>query len=49
MLFAHSDDIYHPRFLEINVEVYRFKQDALLFSKGVLFKNKIKNNRLSTQ
>jgi len=49
MLFAHSDDIYHPRFLEINLEVSRFKQNALLFSKGVLFKNKIKNNRLSTQ
>ena len=49
MLFAHSDDIYHPRFLEINVKLSSFKQNALLFSKGVLFKNKIKNYRLTTK
>jgi glycosyltransferase involved in cell wall biosynthesis len=49
MLFAHSDDIYHPRFLEINVKLSRIKQNALLFSKGALFKNKIKNYILPAQ
>lgn len=49
MLFAHSDDIYHPRFLEINVEVSRSNRNALLFSKGVLFKKNIKSYRLSAR
>ncbi len=49
MLFAHSDDIYHPRFLEVNLELYYLKQDALIFSKGFLFRNKISSNRLSSK
>ena len=40
MLFAHSDDIYHPSFLEINLKQSLLQQNSLIFSKGIYFKNK---------
>jgi glycosyltransferase involved in cell wall biosynthesis len=47
MLFAHSDDIYHPKFLEINLELSRLKKNSLIFSKGVYFKNNVSSHRFS--
>lgn len=39
-LIAHSDDIYHPRFIETNLEIIKNKPKVgLCFSAGFLFKH----------
>ena len=47
MLFAHSDDIYHPKFLEINLQVSSLKENSLIFSNAVFFKNNLRKSWFS--
>jgi glycosyltransferase involved in cell wall biosynthesis len=47
MLFAHSDDIYHPKFLEINLEILMFNENSLIFSNAIFFKDKLRSSKLS--
>ena len=41
MLFAHSDDVYHPRFLEFNLKVLSKNENALIFSNAIFFKTNL--------
>lgn len=40
LLIAHADDIYHPQFLEKNLDVLREKTPRLLFTSGVHFRSR---------